>query len=264
MSCSGSPGAQRHAIAVAGAGMRGCGREIGAAIAAGRHDGDLGADAVDHAIIHIDGDHAAAFAVFHDQVDDEIFDHEFGIVADALAIQRMQHGMAGAVGGGAGAQRGRAFAIFGGHAAKGALINLAFFGAGKRYAEMLQFKHGGGRFAAQKFDGVLIAQPVGALDGVIHVPAPVVFDHVAERGGNAALRRHRMAAGREYLGDVDGLQARLRAAQRRPQSGTAGANNNNIVGMISNWIGRHVTPRSQSSVLLQTGRRQATAQGSPV
>jgi hypothetical protein len=50
------------------------------------------------------GDHAAAGAfLVHDEVDGEILDEEFGRVAQRLAIERVQHGVAGAVGGGAGA-----------------------------------------------------------------------------------------------------------------------------------------------------------------
>jgi hypothetical protein len=72
---------------------------------------------------------------------------------------------------------------------------------------MLQFDNRRDGFAAHIFDGVLIAQPVRALDGVVHVPAPVVLAHVAERGGNAALRGNGVRAGRENLGDAGGLQA---------------------------------------------------------
>jgi len=45
---------------------------------------------------------------------------------------RVQDRVAGAVGGGTGALYGRAFAKFGGVAAKGTLVNLALFGARER------------------------------------------------------------------------------------------------------------------------------------
>src|SRR3546814_14481627 len=53
------------------------------------------------------------------------------------------------------------------------------------------------------------------------MPAPVVLAHVAERGGDAALRRHGMAAGREHLGDAGGLEAGLGEAKGRAQAGDA-------------------------------------------
>jgi hypothetical protein len=39
----------------------------------------------------------------HDEVEREIFDEEFGLVLQRLLVKRVQDGVAGAVGGGAGA-----------------------------------------------------------------------------------------------------------------------------------------------------------------
>ena len=77
-------GAQHHGVAVAGAGMRRGAGEIGAAIAAGREDRHLRAEAVDRAVVELERDHAAAAAlVVHDQVDREILDEELGRVLAA-------------------------------------------------------------------------------------------------------------------------------------------------------------------------------------
>ena len=191
-------GAQHHGVAVAGAGMRRGAGEIGAPVAAGGEDRHIGAETVDRAVVELERDHAAAAAfLVHDQIDGEEFDEEFGGVAQRLPVHRMQHGMAGAVGGGAGALRG-ALAVMGGHAAERALIDLAVvLPARERQAPMFELVDRLGRAAAHVFDGVLVAEPVGALDGVVHVPAPVVLAHIAERGGDAALRRDRVRAGRE-------------------------------------------------------------------
>ena len=192
-------GAQRHGVAVAGAGVRGGRGEIGAAIAAGREHRRLGAEAVDRAVVHLQRDDAAHAAVgVADQVDGEIFDEELALRLQRLAVERVQDRVAGAVGGGAGALRD-ALAVVGRHAAERALVDLAFFGARERHAPMVELIDGGGRVAAEIFDRVLVAEPVGALDGVVHVPAPVVRAHVAERGRNAALRRDGVRAGREHF-----------------------------------------------------------------
>ena len=53
-------GAQHHGIAVAGAGMRRGRGEIGAAVAAGRQNRLLGAEAVQRAIVEAERDDAAA------------------------------------------------------------------------------------------------------------------------------------------------------------------------------------------------------------
>jgi hypothetical protein len=119
MSCSGRPGARHHAAAVAGAGVGRGGAEIGPAIAAGGQHDHLGVEDVDRAVVELPA-HALAGAVLgHQQVDGEILDVELGVVLQALAVERVQDGVAGAVGGGAGALHRRAFAELGGVAAEG-------------------------------------------------------------------------------------------------------------------------------------------------
>ena len=217
------PGAQRHRVAVAGAGVGRGRREIGAPVAAGRQNRRLGAEAVNRAVVQLEADDAAHRALrIADQVDGEIFDEEFAPRLQRLAVERMQDRVAGAVGGGAGALRD-ALAVVGRHAAERALVDLAGFGARERHAPVVEFVDRGRRVAAEVLDRVLIAEPVRALDGVVHVPAPVVGAHVAERGGNAALRRDRMRARGEHLGDAGGLAGRpgrsrrSRASPRRPR-----------------------------------------------
>ena len=38
-------------------------------------------------------------------------------------------------------------------------------------------------------DGILIPQPIGSFDCVVHVPSPIVVLHVAESGVNTTLKR---------------------------------------------------------------------------
>ena len=92
-----------------------------------------------------------------------------------------------------------ALAVFLHVAAERPLIDLPDLGARERHAEMLELDDRRDRLAAHVFDRVLVAEPVRPLDRVVHVPAPVVVAHIAERGGDAALRRDGMAAGREHL-----------------------------------------------------------------
>ena len=71
-------GAQRHAAAVAGAGMRRGRGEIRAAVAAGRQHDAVRAEQVQRAFGHVQREHAAAGAFgVHDQVEREVFDEEF-------------------------------------------------------------------------------------------------------------------------------------------------------------------------------------------
>ena len=82
----------------------------------------------------------------------------------------------------------QALSIMGGHAAEGALIDLAFLRARERNTIVFEFDDRGGRLLAHEFDGVLVAQPIRPLHRVVHVPTPVVRAHVTERGADAALR----------------------------------------------------------------------------
>ena len=187
---------------------------------------------MDRAIVQLPGDDALTLSVFgHDQVDGEIFDEEFRIVLQALPVERVQNGMARAVGGGTGALHRRSFAIFGRMAAKGPLIDLAAFGAAERHAIMLQLVHRLGRLARQIFHRVGVAQPVRSLDGVIHVPLPAVGAHVAQAGRDAALCGHRMRPGREDLGHAGGAQALLGHAQRGPQARAPGTHHHHVIIM---------------------------------
>ena len=230
-------GAQRHRVAVAGAGVRRGRGEIGAAVAARRQNRHLRSETMDRAIVHLEADDAADAAVgIADQVEREIFDEELALGPQPLAIERVQDRMAGAVGGGAGAL-GDALAVVGRHAAERALIDLALFGARERHPPMIEFIDRRRRVAAEIFDRVLIAEPVRALDGVVHVPAPVVDAHVAERGGNAALRGDGMRARRKHLRDAGGLQTRVRAADAGAKPRAAGADDDHVERVVGDRIG---------------------------
>ena len=231
-------GAQHHAAAVAGADVcRGAG-EVGAAITAGRQNHHIADETVNRAVIHVESDDATAAAgVVHDQVDSEIFDVEFGVMLERLAVHGVQHGVAGAVSRGAGALRG-ALAVMRGHAAERTLIDFAvFLAARERHAPVFELVNGLRSVAAEIFDRVLVAEPVGALDRVVHMPAPVVLAHIAERGGDAALRRDRVRAGRKHLCNAGRAQARFRAADDRAQARAAGADDDDVVVVIFDRIG---------------------------
>src|SRR5262249_60167950 len=99
-----------------GGGGRGGGGKRGRPEPAGGEDRHVGAEAVDRAVVELDGDDSAAAALFvQDQIDGEELDEEFGGVTQRLAVHRVQHGMARAVGGGTSALGG-ALAVMRGHA----------------------------------------------------------------------------------------------------------------------------------------------------
>src|SRR5262249_59652869 len=129
-------------------------------------------------------------------------------VLERSAVEGVQHGVAGAVGSRTGAQGG-ALAVVGSHAAEWTLIDLAFFGARKRHPPVLEFVDRRRGITAQILDRVLVAKPVRPLHGVVHMPAPVVFAHIAERSRDAALRCNSMRAGGEHFTDAGSPQPRF-------------------------------------------------------
>ena len=198
-------GAQHHAAAVARAGVGRSRGEIGPSISAGGQNDLFCSEPVDGAVVEVPSDNTAAgVIVVHDQIGGEILNKKLDLMLNRLLIERVQHCMAGAVGGGT-CPLGNALAVIRRHAAEGALINLAVFGSAEGQTVVLELDDRGNRFAAHILDGVLIAEPIRTFNGVVHVPAPVVRPHIAERGGNTALRGHRVTSGRENLRYTSGL-----------------------------------------------------------
>ena len=177
---------------------------------------------------HFQRDHAEHVAVgVADQVERHPLDEEVGAGADVALVQRVQQRVAGAVGRGAGALH-RLLAEVGGVAAERTLVDGAVGIAVERHAEVFELVDDLRRFAAHEFDGVLVAQVVAALDGVEHVPVPVVLAHVAERGADAALRGHRVRAGREHFRQHRHVQAGFGQLQRSAHAGAAGADDDGV------------------------------------
>ena len=193
-------GAGADAQAVAGVHKGIGGRSVNTAGAAGGKQHGFGVEDIDFAGFHFHcgyADHVAVFVA--DQVKRRPFDEKLGVGAHVLLVQGVQHGVAGTVGHRAGALY-RAFAELGGVAAEGALVDFAAFHAVKGHAHVFELNHRSRCGAGHKFNGVLVAEPVGTFDGVVHMPVPAVFLHIAQRGGNAALRRHGVRAGGENFG----------------------------------------------------------------
>ncbi len=155
-----------------------------------------------------------------------------------LLIQGVQHGMAGAVRRGAGSLRD-ALAEVRGHSAERPLIDAPILGARERHAVVLEFDDRGRRLLAHELDGVLVAEPIRALDGVVHVPAPIIGAHVAERRRDAALRRHGVAARREHLGQAGRGETGLGQTEGGAQSRAAGADHDHIVAVVDEFVLAH-------------------------
>ena len=111
---------------------------------------------------------------------------------------------------------------------KRALVNRAISIAIERHTHVFEFVDRVRRLATHELNGVLITQPVRALDGVIHVPVPVVFAHVAKRSTDAALCCNRVRArGKHFRQDRD-RKPGVCKLQRTTHTGTAGTHDDHI------------------------------------
>ncbi len=224
----GNAGTCRHAQAVTGVdeGVGRCCKD--AACTAGRQHGGLGFEDVYVAGFHFNRGHANDVASFiANQIKCHPFDEEAGFFFHVLLVQRVQHGVAGTVGRCAGALD-RLFTVVGGVAAEGALVNRAVRVTVKRHAHVLKVIHNLGCFTAHELDGILVAEPVGTLDGVIEVVVPVVFAHVAERGTDATLCCDSVRTGREHLGQHGDIQAGTRQLEGCAHAGAAGTDDDDV------------------------------------
>ena len=111
-------------------------------------------------------------------------------------------------------------------------LHLAVFSSGKGAAVVLELDNRGRRLTGHVVDGVLVTKPVGTLDGVVHVPSPVVLVHVSQRSVDATLSSDCVASGGEELRDTGRVEASLGKTEGSAETGTASSNNKSIVLMV--------------------------------
>src|SRR5690606_30527279 len=95
------------------------------------------------------------------------------------------------------------------------------------------------------FDRVLVTDVVGALDGVVHVPAPgIVRVGRSDGAGDAALGGHGVRTSRENLGHNGSLVTALGKLQRCAHAGTAATNDDGVIGKSTNASHESDTPQN--------------------
>src|ERR1039457_4799359 len=101
---------------------------------------------------------------------------------------------------------------------------------------MLQLEDRGDGLPAHVLDHILVTEPVGPFDRIVHMPLPTVFAEIAETGCNAPLGCNRMTACRKHLCDAGSCQARLDGALRGAQTGTTGSDDDDIKRMVDELV----------------------------
>lgn len=122
-------GPYNHSIAISRACVGTRTAEIRASVAAGRQYGFVRSEPMERAILHVERHNAHTFAVLHDEVKRKILDEEVGVVAEGLAVECVQEGVACAVGSRRAAVGLTALAVFERLSAEGTLVNFAILGS---------------------------------------------------------------------------------------------------------------------------------------
>src|SRR5882724_10308604 len=155
-------GAERHSASVTGAGVRRGTGLVDAPAPARRNDGHVGAEAMDRSVFKTPGEQTPAdTVVVHQQVKCEILNEEAGLVLQALLVERVQDGMAGAIGRGARPIGHVPLGIFRRVPAEAPLVDFTGIGSAERHAQMLKLDDRIHRLATHVCDRVLVAEPVG-------------------------------------------------------------------------------------------------------
>jgi hypothetical protein len=182
--------------------------------AAGREDHGAGSDGGELTGRGRQNGRALHAPVVDEQVDAEIFVEPFdrGIFRRSLE-QRVQDMEAAAVG----CEPGPLDF----HAAERADIDVAVGLAVPRAAPVLELNHLRRAAADEKFDHILLAQPVAAVNGVVEVVVERVI--LTDHARRAALRGNRVAAHRQdFRNECDGERGiRLSGRDGRAQTGAA-------------------------------------------
>ena len=226
---------KRHAVAGADEGV-GAGFER-SSDATSREDDRLGCDGPNLAGEHLHSDDATALAVLDDEVGDEPFLVGADACLDDLLVHDVQDRLARDVGHEEGARVART--------AERPRPQPSLIVAVEDDAHVLQRNDLAGRFDAHVFDGVLVAEVVGALHRVEDMGIDgIVF--TAERCVDAALSSIRMAPHRVHLAHHRHVRAHPVRCDRGPHPCQPRPHNQNV--MVNHGCCFHL-PRESRNVL---------------
>ena len=112
---------------------------------------------------------------------------------------------------------------------EGPLRDPPVLGAREDRAPVLELVDVAGRLVAEDLDRVLVAEVVGALDGVEGVLLRAVLGCVSERGVDPALRRAGVTADRMDLREKRDVRAEIVSLDRGAHPGASGADDEHVV-----------------------------------
>lgn len=136
-----------------------------------------------------------AFTVLHDQIGGKVLDKVVGVVAKRLSVECVEESMAGSVRCSTASVSLATLAEFLTLSTKGSLVtlrlsvsmkqqvrgvrflHLAIFGTREWTSIVLEFVDTSWCLSGHVVNRVLVSEPIRTLDGVVHVPSPVILVH---------------------------------------------------------------------------------------
>eukprot|EP00760_Papus_ankaliazontas_P024347 PhM_4_TR2254/c0_g1_i1/m.78351 len=235
---AGEARAGNHGGAVTRAALGAGAGEVGASVATRRQDRVLGAEPVDRAVVDAHGHDAAADVLLvHDEVERQVLVEEAHAVLEGLAVERVEHGVASAIRRGTRAARLAPGAVVRRLPAERALEDERVLRAEEGQTHRVELRHHGGGLLAHVLDGVLVTEPVAALDGVEHVPPPVVVLSVRKRSVEAALGGDGVRAAGVQLRDAGDVVAGGGDAHGCAETGATGTDDDGVECVIDDGVG---------------------------
>ena len=246
--------ARHHRVTVSRARVRGRRGEVRASVASRRQHRLVRPEPVEGSVLHAHRDDADALTLVHDEIKREVLHEELGVVLERLSVEGVKHRVSSPVRGARAPVRLATLAVVQRLAPEGALVDLAVVGATEGQAVVLELDHSLGRLAAHVLDGILVTEPVRALDGVVRVPPPVVLGHVSESGVDATLRGYRVRTRGEELGDARRLETVLGQADGGAKTRTTRTDDDGIVLVVDDGVSA-LACRGRGRILGQTAGR---------
>ena len=117
---------RHHSRAVTSARVRWCAGEVRASVSTGGQHRVLGVETMQRAVFKAKGDDTTALAVFHQQIKGEVLDEVVAVVAQRLAVKRVQEWVTRTIGHAAAAMGLAALAEFERLSTESALVDLAW------------------------------------------------------------------------------------------------------------------------------------------
>ena len=204
---------------------------------------------LDAAVHQIPGDDAGAAAVLdHEPEGEELLvdDHALGHPPLQLLVEHLDQDVPGDVGRVDRARRA------GG--AERALVEPALVVAREHAAPVLELVDVARRLGREDLDRVLVAEVVGALDGVEGVLLGAVLGLVPERRVDAALGGAGVAARRVQLRDHRDLRASIVSLDGCAHAGAPGADDEDVVGRLHH-VGRYRIARVRGACKRRLARQ---------